>query len=187
MQVVKLIGLKMALLMVVYNVAVVSVFCQDTVISEDIEYQFIEGEMKAYLHGENLYSGVMYSYSGVVKTYSVYVNGCLTRDISYQNDVLYFEQEYNDNCESTENGFYKEWDSIGNLLILGNFRNGERQGIWRYYKGEYVSIVGAYDNDLKNGPWHYRDENGDDYKREIYGHGELISTAFYKDGKWRFE
>ena len=115
-------------------------------------------------NSENPYSGVVYGYGGVAQ-----LN----------------HQTFNDGIK---NGPYKEWYVIGKekiLRLVGNYTNGEKDGLWTYYSENKKWKEGNFMAGKKDGLWTYYNRSGWKGKEEIYI-GQYISkiTHFYRMAKY---
>ena len=115
-------------------------------------------------NSENPYSGVVYGYGGVAQ-----LN----------------HQTFNDGIK---NGPYKEWYVIGKekiLRLVGNYTNGEKDGLWTYYSENKKWKEGNFMAGKKDGLWTYYNRSGWKWKEEIYI-GQYISkiTHFYRMAKY---
>ena len=115
-------------------------------------------------NSENPYSGVVYGYGGVAQ-----LN----------------HQTFNDGIK---NGPYKEWNVIGKekiLRLVGNYTNGEKDGLWTYYSENKKWKEGNFMAGKKDGLWTYYNRSGWKWKEEIYI-GQYISkiTHFYRMAKY---
>ena len=115
-------------------------------------------------NSENPYSGVVYGYGGVAQ-----LN----------------HQTFNDGIK---NGPYKEWNVIGKekiLRLVGNYTNGEKDGLWTYYSENKKWKEGNFMAGKKDGLWTYYNRSGWKCKEEIYI-GQYISkiTHFYRMAKY---
>ena len=68
----------------------------------------------------------------------------------------------------------------GNVEIIGNYKNGEREGEWKdYYENGKLAIIDNYKNGKREGEWKFYHENG-----------KLGGIGNYKNGKqegeWKY-
>ena len=85
-------------------------------------------------NSEDPFSGVVYWYGGLAQ-----LN----------------HQTYNDGIK---NGPYKEWYVIGKkkiLRLVGNYKNGEKDGLWTYYSENKKWKEGNFMAGKKDGLWTY--------------------------------
>jgi len=115
-------------------------------------------------NSEDPFSGVVYWYGGLAQ-----LN----------------HQTYNDGIK---NGPYKEWYVIGKkkiLRLIGNYKNGEKDGLWTYYSENKKWKEGNFMAGKKDGLWTYYNKTGWKWKEETYI-GKYISkiTHFYRMVKY---
>jgi len=115
-------------------------------------------------NSEDPFSGVVYWYGGLAQ-----LN----------------HQTYNDGIK---NGPYKEWYVIGKkkiLRLVGNYNNGEKDGLWTYYSENKKWKEGNFMAGKKDGLWTYYNKTGWKWKEETYI-GKYISkiTHFYRMVKY---
>jgi len=115
-------------------------------------------------NSEDPFSGVVYWYGGLAQ-----LN----------------HQTYNDGIK---NGPYKEWYVIGKkkiLRLVGNYKNGEKDGLWTYYSENKKWKEGNFMAGKKDGLWTYYNKTGWKWKEETYI-GKYISkiTHFYRMVKY---
>jgi len=93
------------------------------------------------------YSGVVYWFGGVAQlNHQTYKNGI-------------------------KNGPYKEWYVIGKekiLILLGNYKNGEKDGLWTYYSEDEKWKEGNFMEGKEDGLWIYYNNKGWKWKEETY-------------------
>ena len=98
-------------------------------------------------NSDNPYSGVVYWYGGLAQ-----LN----------------HQTYNDGIK---NGPYKEWYVIGKkkiLRLVGNYKNGEKDGLWTYYSENEKWKEGNFMEGKEDGLWIYYNNKGWKWKEETY-------------------
>ncbi|MBK1964345.1 toxin-antitoxin system YwqK family antitoxin [Campylobacter novaezeelandiae] len=95
--------------------------------------------------------------SGVVKVQSTnYPNGNLGSETPYNKEsrVHGVKREFYDNGQIAkeenynDNGEQKEHDRDGALIFEGNFKNGKKDGIFRYYRNGEIVKEEEYKNDI---------------------------------------
>jgi uncharacterized protein len=82
-------------------------------------------------------------------------------------------------------GPYVEYDSIGNVILKGEYFDDARIGLWLYQVGD-ITEQGEYDLGERNGIWkHYYSENGKVRFTGNYRNGDEDGTHkwFYPSGK----
>lgn len=98
-------------------------------------------------NSDNPYNGVVYWYGGVAQlNHQTYNNGI-------------------------KNGPYKEWYVIGKekiLILLGNYKNGEKDGLWTYYSEDEKWKEGNFMEGKEDGLWIYYNNKGWKWKEETY-------------------
>ena len=98
-------------------------------------------------NSEDPFSGVVYWYGGLAQ-----LN----------------HQTYNDGIK---NGPYKEWYVIGKkkiLRLIGNYKNGEKDGLWTYYSENEKWKEGNFMEGKEDGLWIYYNNKGWKWKEETY-------------------
>ena len=115
-------------------------------------------------NSDNPYNGMVYWYGGVAQlNHQTYNNGI-------------------------KNGPYKEWYVIGKekiLILLGNYKNGEKDGLWTYYSEDEKWKEETYIDQYISKITHY-------YRTaQYYRNGQVQSegnTNFWGsyDGKWTY-
>jgi antitoxin component YwqK of YwqJK toxin-antitoxin module len=65
------------------------------------------------------------------------------------------------------NGRYLELNQKGEMVVLGSYRNGKKNGKWVFFD---AGVKGKYYNGLKSGRWKY------------YYKGSLVLTRIYRKG-----
>ena len=68
--------------------------------------------------------------------------------VYYPNGKLYKKVVYD--LSGKKNGIYQEWDSNGNLIVYGQYKNGLKNGTWQYHKEKRFEV---YKKGLKHGRW----------------------------------
>jgi signal peptidase I len=91
--------------------------------------------------------------------------------------------------DGKKNGYYKSWDSNGNILVDGTFFNNDSSGIWIFSKKDGSKIKLEYKNNIKNGNFISYYSNGNkefevEYKNNIKN-GNFIS--YYSNGNKKFK
>ena len=103
------------------------------------------------------YSGVVYWFGGVAQlNHQTYKNGI-------------------------KNGPYKEWYSFGKekiLKLLGNYKNGEKDGLWAYYFEDEKWKEGNFKDGKEDGLWIYY-TNGRKWKEETYIDNNISKISHY--------
>ena len=118
------------------------------------------------------YSGVVYWYGGVGQlNHQTYKNG-------------------------KKNGPYKEWYSFKKekiLILVGNYNNGEKDGLWTYYFNDKKWKEGNFKDDEKDGLWTYYTD-GWKWKEETYIDKNISKIShyykmahYYRDGQIQSE
>ena len=77
-------------------------------------------------------------------------------------------QTYNNGIK---NGPYKEWYVIGKekiLRLVGNYKNGEKDGLWTYYSENEKWKEGNFMEGKEDGLWIYYNNKGWKWKEETY-------------------
>ena len=96
------------------------------------------------------------------------------------------EYEVGFNSDGKLDGSYTHWNNNGQVIKSGFFKNGERDSLWIFFKGQIGDIVnkidssGTYKSDKKEGRWYFQTKN----KRndEVYKNGILQSEwTFYTE------
>jgi antitoxin component YwqK of YwqJK toxin-antitoxin module len=98
-----------------------------------------------------------------------------------------------------ENGIYKDWDEEGNIIITGQYSNGEQDSTWYFYGKNGELTIKNYKNDLLTGGTYEKNIDSDGYISIVVGQylngqetGEWIwynkdslmtSKGIYKEGK----
>ena len=99
------------------------------------------------------YSGVVYWFGGVAQlNHQTYKNGI-------------------------KNGPYKEWYSFDKkkiLKLVGNYKNGEKDGLWTYYFEDEKWKEGNYKDGKEDGLWTEWHENGQKISEQTYKNGKLV-------------
>ena len=90
--------------------------------------------------------------------------------------------------DGIKNGPYKEWYVIGKekiLRLVGNYTNGEKDGLWTYYSENKKWKEGNFMAGKEYGLWTYYNNNGWKWKEETYL-GQYISkiTHFYRKAQY---
>ena len=100
-----------------------------------------------------------------------------------------------------EHGDFIEYDSLGNILLNGNYRNGLREGEWIYHVNDHKEegfILQAktwrMDPHISDGTIIFKGEYSYDEPEGLHrvwsSTGELISSGRFKNGvehgKWQF-
>ena len=74
-------------------------------------------------------------------------------------------------------------------LVMGNFRNGKKDGLWgEYYKNGQLRTKGEYQNGKRSGHWVFRHETGVLWSEGRFKEGlrEGLWKNFTEDGRlWR--
>ena len=72
-----------------------------------------------------------------------------------------------------EEGEWKGYHNNGNVEIIGNYKNGEREGKWKLYRENgKLEYIGNYKNGKKEGEW-----------KSYHNNGKLRTIVNYK--KWK--
>jgi len=87
-----------------------------------------------------------------------------------------------------EDGYYVEYDKAGNIIVEGEYIDGEREGKWLYDVGDHIE-KGKYIIGLKDGLWQYFYKNGNiAYEGEyIQGNPDGKHRFYYEDGTLKEE
>jgi len=103
------------------------------------------------------YSGVVYWFGGVAQlNHQTYKNGI-------------------------KNGPYKEWYSFKKekiLKLVGNYKNGEKEGLWTYYFEDEKWKEGNYKDGKEDGLWTYYTK-GWKWKEETYIDKNISNISHY--------
>ncbi|MEI7594395.1 MAG: hypothetical protein WCK02_01510 [Bacteroidota bacterium] len=116
----------------------------------------------------------------------------------YENGVLEREEEFE---RGKESGYYKEYNDSAKLIVEGQYIEGDKTGEWKYSFDNYF-MIGNYRDGLKNGIWKGFYGNGklafegnyvDDFpdqKHSYYNeNGMLRIQGWYdkgkKQGEWK--
>lgn len=77
-------------------------------------------------------------------------------------EVAYYEEliEYN----KLYTGLYKQWNSNGCLELIGNYFNGNFNGLWKYFKNNLLTHTETYIDGIPNAEWCYYQNNKVIYK-----------------------
>ncbi len=79
----------------------------------------------------------------------------------------------------------REYYLNGNVKIIGETLNGNREGEWIYYfENGKVWSKGAYINNLSNGKFTIFDEDGILFMESFYDMGKKTKEIYYKNGKF---
>ena len=118
---------------------------------------------------------------------------------SFKNgDKKRFEQY----IKGVEHGDFLEYDSLGNVLLKGNYKNGLREWNWIYHVNDHKE-EGFYISGQKDGEWVHTYSDGTVIFRGSFSFGEpeglhrvwsaegiIVSSGKYKEGvkhgKWKF-
>jgi antitoxin component YwqK of YwqJK toxin-antitoxin module len=122
-----------------------------------------EGEWVAYHEKSNQVMSREFYKNGKLngKQITYYANGKVTEEISYVNGIkeginLYYSPEgvvikklqyHNDLLEGPATYF----DAFGVVVIEGNYKDGKKHGLWKYYKNGQLELEETYPKPLKKG------------------------------------
>ena len=124
--------------------------------------------------------------NGVKKTSVwVYPDGeILKRNEWYNNGIKEFEIPYKDNVP---HGEIKRWTGLGNVVMVGQYKKGKREGKWTsYYGDKKVEAVRYYKDDHPVGDWEGFHYNGNKAFEEHYNDkGDTVGVwkKWSKNGK----
>lgn len=88
-------------------------------------------------------------------------------------------------------GQWAHKDSDGKILSKGLYKEGKREGEWRFYLspiGRYASepdIVGMYENGVKNGDWQYTDSRTKVLLKGKFANDQMQGVWTFYDNKGR--
>ena len=111
----------------------------------------------------------------------LYPNGAKRRMENYYDGLL--------------DGAYEEYDSIGNLLVKGNYSEGMKTGEWESHIGDVIEY-GSYSSDEKSGEWKsyyvdsnklcfsgsFRDGDAVGLHKWLYPNGQIETVGEYRGG-----
>lgn len=143
-------------------------------------YFFAEGN---YLGGEKDGKWTFYYFNGKLELEGFFSEGKPDREWTwfYENGQKKREENY---LFGKREGFYTELDSLGNIILQGEYFDDARKGEWLIQVGEIIQ-KGSYDLDEKAGIWkfYYSDTNKTRYSGN-YKNGEPDGTHkwFYPNG-----
>lgn len=88
-------------------------------------------------------------------SWEVYIKNNIISKYNYKNGVL--------------DGYTEKYDENGDLLCVGNFKNGERTGHWVYYKDGDILKKGNLFNMIEVGYWEYYNNGYFDHEHLYLG------------------
>lgn len=122
----------------------------------------------------------------------------------YNNDVLVWEENYDedgnlhgrnnlhseniagilkiqvDYKHGLEHGMYKSWDDNGNKCMEGLYLNGKNHGTFKFYGPKYLYQTTEYVHGVIHGKLISYYSDGTPHKEHIYKNGILITTTKYE-------
>ncbi len=132
-------------------------------------------------------------------------NGRLLKSGNYKEKVpIGIHKKYNEQGEVTETKFYdqkgnlvgegivdnkgyivgtwKKYNEKGDLIMLGKYENGRKNGMWKYfYDDGTIEQEGKYVNDKYQGEWKWYHKNGQLWRKENYLNGKEEGTVYEFD------
>lgn len=160
------------------------------------KYYYETGELKAEgAYKDNLKTGEWIYY---------YMDGKTEQKGKYSKDkpsglwVWYYDngktwREENMDRGKEEGAFF-EYDKQGNILLKGDYADGEKEGLWYYHAGD-ITEEGNYQAGLQEGVWKETFSNGktafegnfvqgvmDGKQKWYYDNGYLREEGFYSNG-----
>ncbi len=120
-------------------------------------------------------------------------------EMSQRNEILE-KLQLNKNSgiiEKPNNGLYQKKDEDGQVIMEGNYMDGEMNGDWKtYFSNGILESKGNYIKGIKEGLWqeyyensqlrstgNYIDEKKDGFWEEYFENGNLASKVNFKEGK----
>lgn len=154
------------------------------------KYYYETGELKALgAYKDNLKTGdwIYYYLDGKVEQ-----KGKYSKDkpsglwVWYYDNGKTWREENMD--RGKEEGAFVEYDKEGNILLKGEYTDGEREGVWYYHAGD-ITDEGSYQAGLQNGPWKQTFSNGKTAFEGNYVQGVLDGKQkwYYDNGYVREE
>ena len=80
-----------------------------------------------------------------------------------------------------EEGAFVEYDKDGNILLKGDYADGEKEGAWYYHAGD-ITDEGNYQAGLQEGAWKETFSNG-----KIAFEGNFIQGVMDGKQKWYYD
>jgi len=136
------------------------------------KYYYNTGELKSkgrYNNNRKDGKWIYYFLNGKVEQKGSYIKGKFDGKWIwyYENSQIEREENYD---RGIENGLFVEYDEIGNIMLKGEYIDGEREGFWFYDVGDHKE-EGNYQFGLFEGEW-----------KHYYSNGKLLFIGKYVQG-----
>lgn len=132
----------------------------------------VEEILESHPDGSKKQTLWIYSDGTVKKKNEWYGNGIKKSEVPYKNNVPH--------------GKYTEWTSLGDVITIGNYVNGKRDGIWKeQYKDKSTRTVFQYKDGTRIGDWLGYYQDGSNMSEQHYGEqGDSIGIwkKWHKNG-----
>ena len=155
-----------------------TLFAQDTISMNDLTLTF-ENSNPIWLESDTQekITGFAVDYDGnnTISLLGYFENGVGIYDKSYhENGVMSSVVNYD--IEGRMTDFYGEWETSGMIKSEGYYLEGEKTGIWKFYKNEKLAEMGEYLESKRVGVWKYFDLNGTLIKNAYYENDHLVKV-----------
>ena len=145
----------------------------------DLEYIINYSYSGQYLNGE----GAEYFKNNKIKFKGIFFNGLKWTGYGYNSigQIIY--------ALNNGNGKVKELDCFGNLIFVGQYKYGKRNGVGKEFRNNFVKFEGEYLNGERKGKGkEYKDKSREILFEGIYLYDNRIKgKEYHKIGKLDFE